>query len=228
MIASKKRFFTALGILAVFTALLVIMFLPLFNGQNMLRNIDELYNSISKGSANYLSEVRETSEECVGISIDTSIDMESQEQAEQTALLYEGCGAEAVVSGDRMDISGDLGHNLATAVGDAEKLYGNNRDELSDKYGYDGLQVMYNWHRSLVSLNDVLEREGMVSAAKAVAEVAEKGIEPAYNYFGIEPEKMSEKAGVVVGSLFFYVFYTVLWGFGIMYLFEAWGLKATH
>ena len=61
--------------------------------------------------------------------------------------------------------------------------------------------------------------------AKAVAEAAVKAVQPAYNYFGIEPEKMSDKAGIVVGSLGFYVFYTVLYGFALMYMFEGWGLK---
>jgi len=214
MIVNRKRFYTGLGIMVIFAVLLVAMFLPIFDGKNMLRNIDTLYNSISKDSANYISQVLEVSEEYVGVVIEAGIEMESQEEAEQTALLYEESDAQVVVSEARLEISGDLGHILINAIEDAEILYNNDADKLTEKYGYDGLRVIYNWHKSLDSLHDELERQDMISASKAVAKVNEKGLEPAYN--------------LVVGTLFFYIFYTVLYGFGIMYLFEGWGLKTEH
>jgi len=228
MIVNKKRFYTGLGILVVFAVLLVAMFLPLFDGDNMLRNIDELYNSISKDSANYISDVREETGHYVGVAIEATIEAESQEQAEQTALLYEESGAQVTVSEARLEISGDLGHILTNAIQDSETLYHNDVDKLTEKYDYNGQRVVYNWNQTLISLHDELEDQDLIDASKAVAEVNEKAVEPAYNYFGVEPERMSDKAGLVVGSLFFYVFYTVLYGFGIMYLFEGWGLKTQH
>jgi len=225
MIVNKRKFYTGLGMIVVFTVLLVVMFLPIFNGDNILRNIDELYNSISKDSANYISDTSKVSEEYIGVSMEASIEMESEEEAAQAALLYERSGAKVVVSGARLEITGDLGHILGNAVQDSETLYGNDIDKLTQKYGYNGLRVMYNWHESLVRIHEELEDQHLMDVSKAVAKVNEKAVEPAYNYFGIAPEKMSDKAGLVVGSLFFYVFYTVLYGFGIMYMFEGWGLR---
>jgi len=225
MIVSKKRFYTGLGIMMVFTVILVGMFLPLFDGDNIFKNADELYNSISKGSANYISDTLKESEEYIGVSIEADIEMDGDEEAAQAGLLYEGSGAEVVVSGAQLVVTGDLGHILGSTVQDSETLYSNDIDSLTQKYGYNGLRVVYNWHESLVRLEEELERQDLIDASEAVARVNEKVVEPAYNYFGIEPEKMSDKAGVVVGSLFFYVFYTVLYGFGIMYMFEGWGLK---
>ena len=40
-----------------------------------------------------------------------------------------------------------------------------------------------------------------------------KGIEPAYNFYKIEPESISEKALTATGLLAFYVVYTVMVGF---------------
>jgi len=58
-----------------------------------------------------------------------------------------------------------------------------------------------------------------------VRSVNEKGIEPAYNYFGIEPDSVSSRIGVVIFSLVFYVIYTVWYGFALMFIVEGLGLK---
>lgn len=225
MIIDKKKFYTGLGMVIVFTVLLVCMFLPILDGQNMLKTIDELYNSISKGSANYIHDVLEESEKYTGVVIKTGIEMQSDGEAEQTALLYKASSAQVVVSGTRLEISGDLGHILNNAIQDAESLYSNDVDKLTQKYGYDGLRVMYNWHQSLVKLQEEFEGQHLIDEAKMVTKVNERAVEPAYNYFGIESQNMADKVWVVVASLFFYAFYTVLYGFGIMYIFEGLGLK---
>jgi hypothetical protein len=225
MIANKKKFYTGLGMMIVFTLLLVGMFLPIFDGQNMLENSDNLYNKVSKASAYYIDDVLEDSDHYVGTVIDASITMASATEAEQTALLYEAGNAQTTVSGADLEISGDLGNILNNAAQDADMLYNNDADTLAQKYGYEGQRVIYNWNQSLVELDEYLKQEDLIDEAKAVAEVNEKAIQPAYNYYGIEPENVSEKAGIMVGSLFFYIFYTVLYGFALMFIFEGWGLK---
>jgi hypothetical protein len=209
----------------VFTILLLGMFLPVFDGHNMLENSDNLYNKVSKASAYYIDDVLEDSEHYVGTIIDANIKMDSATEAEQTALLYEASDAQVMLSGSDLKISGDLGQILYNAAQDADVLYNNDADTLAQKYGYEGQRVMYNWNQSLVELDDCFKEQGLIDEAKAVAEVNEKAVQPAYNYFGIEPEAMSEKGGIMVASLCFYVFYTVLYGFALMFIFEGWGLK---
>jgi len=225
MIANKKKFYTGVGMLVVFTILLVGMFLPIFGGHNMLENSDNLYNKVSKDSAYYIDDVLEDSEHYIGTTINANIKMDSATEAEQTALLYEASDAQVTVSGADLEISGDLGQILNNAAQDADVLYNNDAETLEQKYGYEGLRVMYNWNQSLMELDEYLKEQGLIDEAKAVAEVNEKAVQPAYNYFGIEPESMSEKGGIMVASLCFYVFYTVLYGFALMFIFEGWGLK---
>ena len=43
MIASKKDFYTGLGLLACFVVIFVIIFMPVFNQQNGLDYLDSLY-----------------------------------------------------------------------------------------------------------------------------------------------------------------------------------------
>jgi hypothetical protein len=52
-------------------------------------------------------------------------------------------------------------------------------------------------------------------------------LEPSYNFAGIESKSISENVGIVAFLLMFYIFYTVWYGFSIMYLFEGLGIGAT-
>ena len=64
--------------------------------------------------------------------------------------------------------------------------------------------------------------------AKTVDLVVKKVVEPSYNYYGIEPQKISDRVFIVFFSLVFYVVYTLWYGFAVMYLFEGWGMKLEH
>lgn len=228
MIADKIKFYTGLGMLAVFAVLLTIILLPIFDGKNGLQYLDELYNSLSKGSAYFILELREDSSDYIDTSIDVVLEMETEEQAEQTALLYQEAGAEVVTSGVELGISGDLGIILGTCLDDADAMYYDDAETITDKYGYDAMHVLHNWWVSLEGMNEGLEDEDMFDEAKAVTSVKEKGVEPSYNYYGIEPETVSSRIGVLLLSLVFYLIYTVWYGFALMFIVEGLGLKITQ
>lgn len=225
MVTDKLKFYTGLGMLAVFAVLLTLMFTPIFDGKNALQYLDELYNSLSKGSAYFIPELQEESLEYIGISTDVIIEMESEEQAEQTAMLYEEAGAEVVILGVELEVKGDLGQILGTSLDDADAMHFNDAETVTDRYGYDARQVLYNWWVSLEETNKALEDQNTFDDAKFVRSVNEKGIEPAYNYFGIEPDSVSSRIGVVIFSLVFYVIYTIWYGFALMFIVEGLGLK---
>ena len=225
MVTDKLKFYTGLVMLAVFAVLLTLMFTPIFDGKNALQYLDGLYNSLSKGSAYFIPELQEESLEYIGISTDVIIEMESEEQAEQTAMLYEEAGAEVVILGVELEVKGDLGQILGTSLDDADAMYYNDAETVTDRYGYDARQVLYNWWVSLEETNKALEDQNMFDDAKFVMSVNEKSIEPAYNYFGIEPDSVSSRIGVVIFSLVFYVIYTIWYGFALMFIVEGLGLK---
>lgn len=225
MVTDKLKFYTGLGMLAVFAVLLTLMFTPIFDGKNALQYLDGLYNSLSKGSAYFIPELQEESLEYIGISTDVIIEMESEEQAEQTAMLYEEAGAEVVILGVELEVKGDLGQILGTSLDDADAMHFNDAETVTDRYGYDARQVLYNWWVSLEETNKALEDQNTFDDAKFVRSVNEKGIEPAYNYFGIEPDSVSSRIGVVIFSLVFYVIYTIWYGFALMFIVEGLGLK---
>ena len=98
--------------LLLFIIMMAVIFSPIFNGKNGLQYLDELYNSLSKGSAYFIPELREDASDYIGTSIDVSIEMKTIEQAEQTAVLYQEAGAEVITSEAELEVNGDLGQIL--------------------------------------------------------------------------------------------------------------------
>jgi capsid portal protein len=70
-----------------------------------------------------------------------------------------------------------------------------------------------------------LKKEKKIEESNFVGEVTKKAIEPAFNFYQIEPQSVADKAGVMTGLLVFYVAYTMWWGFAIFYLFDGVGLS---
>jgi hypothetical protein len=157
-----------------------------------------------------------------------TLNLKSEEQARQTALLFEKAGALVNVSESTLKVSGDLGAILQSGLEDSDSMYLNDGQKLSARYGYDERQVMYNWWTASKEMDNDLKKQKKFKAADMVASVEKKAVETVYNYYRIEPQKISERYGIVVLSLIFYVIYTVWYGFAFMYLFEGWGLRLEH
>lgn len=228
MIADKKEFYGGLGLLIGFVVVLVIIFSPVFKGQNGLEYLDSLYNSISKGSAYYIPKVKAETDTFAGKSVSTTIEMKDESQTQQTAALFMKGGALVNISGTQLKIEGDLGKILENCLADADRMYMNDGQTISSKYGYNEKQVVYNWWQALKAMNKDLTKQKQFKAASAVDMVATKAVETSYNYYQIEPQKISDRALFVIFSLVFYVVYTLWYGFAIMFMFEGWGMKLEH
>jgi hypothetical protein len=228
MIAHKKEFYGGVGLMAIFVVVLIFIFLPIYAGQNGLDYLDALYNSISKGSAHYIAKLNTEAEEFQGYSINVNLALMSDDQAKQSRALFERSGAMAGVSGSTIQVSGDLGKVLQNCLVDADNMYLNDGQKLSDKYGYDEKKVLFNWWTALEAMEKSLKKQKLFKEAKLVATIKKKAVETAYNYYGIEPQRISERYGVVIFSLIFYVIYTLWYGFAIMFMFEGWGMRLEH
>lgn len=225
MIEHKKEFYGGSGLLIGFAVILVIIFSPVFKGHNGLEYLDNLYNSISKGSAYYIPKVKKETDTFSGKSVQVAIDMADEARAQQTASLFMKGGARVNVSGTGLKIEGDLGKILANCLADADSMYINDGQTISSKYGYNERQVLFNWWKALKSMDKDLKKQKEFEAAKVVSQVVKKAVECSYNYYKIEPQKISDRTGIVIFSLVFYVVYTLWYGFAIMFMFEGWGLK---
>ena len=107
-------------------------------------------------------------------------------------------------------------------------MYYNRGEEVSARYGQDERQVLYSWWRALKEMEKDLKRQEKFKAAAVIDHVVSKAVEPAYNYYRIEPQKISDRLGIVITSLVFYVIYTIWYGFAFLYMFQGWGMKLEH
>jgi hypothetical protein len=229
MIANKKEFTGGIAMMAGFLVVLFIFFMPLYQGQNGLDYLDNLFNSISKGSAYYIPELKEkVAKSETGKNIAVSLTFDTEEQAKESALLFTNGGATVIAEGKAMKVSGDFGKILGNCLEDADTLFNNQGEKLQEKYGTEGKKTLFNWWTGLKSLKKDLDKQSMFKESTTVNKVMTRAVECAYNYYKVVPESMSSKLGLVIFSLVFYVIYTLWYGYAILFIFEGWGLQISH
>ena len=224
-IAHKGEFAKGIVMSVSFIVVLVIIYLPVFKGKNGLEAADELFNSISKGSTYYIPGVKEKNKAFMGKDLDVAIAMKDADTASKTATLFLRAGALVDQTDGQLAIKGDLGQILGSALQDSDDMFNNRGNLLAEKYGYDEREAMFNWWQACRVLDRALKKQKRFKDADFVHHVQTKAVETGYNFYGIEPEAVSKRAGILSFSLVFYVVYTLWWGFAIFYLFEGWGLR---
>lgn len=229
MIHDSKEFGIGLVLMAAFLAALVAIFSPQFaGGKNALDYLDGVFNSISKDSAYYIPGVLEKARHHEGTSVTLRIKAADDQQAARTEKLFATAGASVTREGINLMISGDLGKMLAGVLADSDLMFRNDGAAVSGKYGHEGKQVLYDWHKALTAVMKDLNKQEKFKEAKTVRDIQTRAVEPAYNYYGVEAVPMGKMIWVALAALVGYVLYTIWYGYAILYLFEGWGLKLTH
>ena len=207
-------------------------------GKNGLVFADDLFNKLSKGSSYFIPKVAKDNEKFMGKMFTVSIKVskpedkpgDGEKRAERAAKLFTvNPGAKAEVKGSELKIEGDLGLVLKAALEDSDVMFKNEGDKIKAKYeaamGTDDVKQMFRqWNNVLPKINKEFAKEKKIEEANIVSAVTKKAVETAYNYYGVEAQKVSEKAVLMTGLLVFYVIYTMWWGFAIFYIFDGIGL----
>jgi hypothetical protein len=222
-----KRTSLLIGLIMFFSffGVLILIFSPFFHGKNGLDYADDLFNKLSKGSAYFIPELLPLAEKNVGKPFQLTIQVEKVREAEQASKLLVSAGAKVETEGSRITIQGDLGKVLEAVLRDSEDMFQNNGPKVRERHGYDGKEVLQRWWMTLTRMERSFKKNLQIQYSNTVSEVIKKGIEPAYNFYQVEPQKVSERAGIMVFLLVFYVVYTLWWGYAIFYLFEGLGLS---
>ncbi len=229
MISNKKEFYGGIGMLAGFIIILFLIFMPLYGGKNGLNYLDNLFNSISKGSAYYIPAISEEIQGTqMGKKISVTLTYDSESRAGQSAILLNKAQAVAEVNGSQIKLSGDFGQILSASLADADTLFHNQGEELVKRYGMDGRTALFNWWTTLKSMQKALNKQEQFAEGKVVYTVMTRAVECAYNYDGIVPDNISDRMGMVLFALVFYVIYTLWYGYAILFIFEGWGLHISH
>ena len=234
MIIKNSKPFNIGALFAVtFLGVLFTIFSPVFQGKNGLEFADESFNKLAKGSSYFIPKVAKNDEAFMGKTFSVTIKTDKPEdkpgdaekRAANVAQVLTTAGARADINGAAVKIEGDLGQVLASALQDADAMFNNDGEKIKTRYSTDDEKKMFRqWHNGLSRINKELVKEKKLVEAKMVNEVVKKAVEPAYNFYKIDSNKVSEHAGMMSGLLIFYVFYTMWWGYAIFYMFEGFGL----
>ena len=228
-----------------FWVVLFLIFSPIFpkapdgTPQNGLEFADRMFNRLAKGSSYFIPKVAKSNEKFMGKMFSVSIKVDKPEdkpgdaekRAQRAAKLFTvNPGAKVEVNGAELKIEGDLGLVLKAALDDADAMFKNEGDKIAAKYAAametdDVKQMFRQWNNVLPKIDKAFKKEKMVEEAKMVSDVTKKAIEASYNFYGIQAQKVSEKAGLMTFLLVFYVAYTMWWGFAIFFIFEGIGLS---
>jgi hypothetical protein len=229
LVRNKKTFGIGVVFALSFLLVLFMIFSPIFKGKNGLRFADDSFNRLSKGSSYFIPKVSQSVEKSVGKRFSENITLDTAEDAVATAKLFTAAGATVDVQETELRVDGDLGILLQSAVKDADSMFHNKGDAVSARYGldekFDEKRVMKTWWTALGKIEKKLKKNKHVEEAKVVSEVMKKAVEPGYNFYGVEGEKVADHAGMLSGLLVFYVAYTMWWGYAIFYIFNGLGLS---
>ncbi len=224
-----KELSIGIFLLVTFLAVMVIIFMPIFDGANVLNSLDNLYNSISKGSAYYIPKVEHLVEEHGSEIVTLNLKLDDSRTAQATEPLFVRAGATTAVEGATLMVNGDIETIFGICLEDAESAYYNRGEDLTARYGTNARTTLYNWWQALGAMEKDLNRQKLFAAAKLTHTVQAKTVECAYNYYGIEAQAITDRWGTVLFSLVFYVLYTIWYGYGIMFVFEGLGFElAAH
>ncbi len=234
MIIKNSKTFNVGALFAItFLGILFLIFSPVFQGKNGLEFADNSFNKLAKGSSYFIPKVEKNNEVFKGRPFSVTIKTEkpedkpgdAEQRAASLAKVFGMAGAKTEINGTTLKIEGDLGQVLAAALQDADAMFKNEGDKIRARYATEDEKKMFRqWHNGLTRINKEFDKEKKIAESKIVNEVVKKAVEPAYNFYKIDANKVSDHAGMMSGLLVFYVFYTMWWGYAIFYLFEGFGL----
>ena len=208
-----------------FIGVLILIFSPIYGGgMNGLDFADDLFNKLSKGSSYFIPRLKEANKQFQGKPFAVTIALEKPKEVEQINKLLVTAGSKVEVQGTSLKIEGDLGKTIDLVLKDSDLMFHNQGKELVTAYGFDEKEVMKGWFTALSKMDKFFKKNLKIEDANHISEISKKGIEPAYNFYKIEPQRVIDRAGLMIFLLAFYVFYTMWWGYAIYYLFDGVGL----
>lgn len=228
MIRNTKSFIIGLILMLSFALCYVGMMSPNFgNGRNGLNYADDMFNSFSKGSSNFIKESTKVAQSQNGVIIDLTIKASSAADAVKWGKLYTAAGAAVTIKDTSLTINGDFGKILSSVVADSEFMYNNDGKAVEKRYGYDAREATNNWNNSFKKIDSSLKAKSQFKEEAALAKVVQKALVPGYNYYGVEIKKVSDNKGSLAFLLLFYLLYTMWYGFGLFYFFEGLGISTS-
>jgi hypothetical protein len=214
--------------LLLFAIGFAIWLMPLFGGRTGLQHADDLFNQLAKQSTYFQPEAGNRAAVWHGVPVDLGVGVKSPAEAQAVVRLVAAAGGSARALDDgRVRVEGDLGQLGQAAVDDADLLFHGREADLEARYSLDARQVVHNWWTIFDGLAKRYVQLNRSDEADFAKYVATRVLEPAFNFAGIQPKRVSELFGAASLLLGFYLVFTIWYGFSILAIFEGLGIRAT-
>jgi hypothetical protein len=201
---------------------------PWGNHRSGLERVDQLFNQLAKNSTYFIPDAMKLAQKFEGTTVDFGIHSRWPGDDARMARIFQVNLFSAVLLGDgRVRIKGDLGQMGLAALVDARLLFKGQESDLRAKYGVNGKEAVYYWWVAFDGLTRRFIQENRSSEADFTRFLTTRALEPAYNFAGIETRAIAENIWTIAFFLGFYLLYTLLYGFSILFLFEGLGIHAT-
>jgi hypothetical protein len=228
LIVNKKSFLKGSLYMISFVAVFCVILMPIFpSGKGEVTGLDfadNLFNRLSKGSSWFIPEIAPRVKAMEGKEIEVTVQLKKAASADAVVKLFTTNAAAANAENGLVRVKTDLGKLLGAVLIDCEAIYNNNPEPVSAKYGMDGYKALAFWWEGLQPMIKELQKNKHLPEAQVVDLVLRKGIEPAYNFQGIETGSVKKELTLMLALLIFYVVYTLWYGFAIFDLFEGVGM----
>lgn len=224
-VSNKGPFVIGVLLALSFFGVLILIFAPIYGGgMNGLDYADDLFNKLSKGSSYFIPKLKEANKDFQGKTFSVQLAVDKPEEGERIQKLFSAAGNKVEMQGKELKIEGDLGKTVEVILRDSDFMFQNKGEEVRNLYGMEEKAVMKAWWTALAKMDKYLKKNLKIEESNHISEVSKKGVEPAYNFYKIEPQRVIDRVGLMTFLLAFYVFYTIWWGYAVYYLFEGFGL----
>jgi hypothetical protein len=228
IIQNKKKFWVGGGGLLLFSLILGFWLSPWGNHRSGLERVDQLFNQMAKNSTYFIPDALRLAQKFEGTTVDFGTHSRwPGDNARIAQVLQANRFSATLLEDGRVRIKGDLGLMGKCASLDADLLFKARESDLRAKYGGNENEAIYYWWVAFEGLTRRFIQEDRSSEADFTRFLTTRVLEPAYNFAGIEPRSIGENIWTVAFFLAFYLLYTLLYGFSILFLFEGLGIQAT-
>jgi len=229
LIRNKALFNKGLMLMASFLCIFVSLFLPIWGGHgNGLDAADNMFNRLSKGSSYFIPGVREDALKLEGKNVTITVKVKEAALAPRAVENLVKAGATAELKDGAITYTADLGKILGAALVDADDLFNNRGPAVLERYAATEANaektIVKAWWAVLDPSIKELQKQKLIQEAKVVGQVNKRGLEPGYNFYGINSERVLDNVLPLVGLLAFYVLYTMWYGYAIFDMFGGIGL----
>jgi hypothetical protein len=229
LIVNKRSFARGSALMISFAAVFLLILSPVFPDErggsvDGLHYADNLFNRLSKGSSWFVPEITPRVKAAEGLAVELSFSLKNTASAPDAVKLLTTAGGDAREESGSVRVKADLGRLLGAVLEDCDAAYHDKAEPIGAKYGMDGYKALALWWETLTPMIKELQKIKRIPEAQLVDLVIRKGIEPAYNFRGIEIGSMRGESLHMFGLLFFYIIYTLWYGFAVFELFEGVGM----